>query len=916
MGMIMRKSLSTILLCLVSPLIFSIPAYCQSNGAIRGTVVDPSGAVIKGATVVIANPVSQYTRTTQTDAQGTFDFSNIPFNNYHATITAPGFQPGEQDLNIRSSVPSELKVTLTIGETKTEVLVSDSADLVENDPNAHTDVDRALFQKLPLESQSSSLSSLVTLATPGISADSNGLFHGFGDHASNSFSVDGQPITDQQSKVFSNQIPLDSVQSLEVIAGAPPAEFGGKTSVVIVATTRSGLGVTQPHGDVTTTFGNFGTVGGGIDLAWGGKKWGNFIAANGLDTSRFLDGPEYTVLHDQGNETNIFDRFDLQPTSADSISLGLGFSRSWFQTPNSWDAQNATAWSGLVVDNGGLGPNGLPVGSQDQRSKILTYNIAPAWTHLLSPTTLLTFGAFFRHDQYNYYGSDNPYADLTPDLQTNTVDQERTLTNVGARASLSYVRLFQIINGVVFFVDTILNDNDRFGIVDPTENAPCLNPDGSPNTIPSITSPNQCTGGLQQNPGYVPILGPYDLTRPTSATGLYNFIGHANIHEAALYLQDQITWRNLSLNLGVRGDIYRGITSLSAAEPRLGAAYNIKRTNTVIRLAYAQTQESPFNENLVLASLGCNDAVINALSALVQGYPCLTVPLKPSTRNEYHAGISQALGRYVVINANWIWKYTALAYDFSVLGNTPITYPIEWRKSKIPGWTINGNVANYHGFTAYVVMSSVAARFFGPQLAGIGVTPTSTGSTAVFRIDHDEVFNQTTHLQYQPRKNWPWLGFNWRYDSGLVAGPVPCAGGNCNNGPNGTDTIVDASIITPDQQYQAGLSCGGVYATPTTPISPNSICPASQYASKYLSIPAAGTENDDHNPPRVAPRNLFDIAIGQDNVLRHTDRFKLSLRLTIVNLTNKEAVYNFISTFSGTHYVTPRAITGTIGFHF
>ena len=71
----------------------------------------------------------------------------------------------------------------------------------------HTDVDRALFDKMPLESQSSSLSSLVTLASPGIAADSNGLFHGFGDHASNSFSVDGQPITDQQSKVFSNQIP-------------------------------------------------------------------------------------------------------------------------------------------------------------------------------------------------------------------------------------------------------------------------------------------------------------------------------------------------------------------------------------------------------------------------------------------------------------------------------------------------------------------------------------------------------------------------------------------------------------------------------------------------------------------------------------------------------------------------------------
>ena len=79
---------------------------------------------------------------------------------------------------------------------------------MENDSTFHTDVDKSLFDKLPLESQSSSVSSLVTLTAPGNAADSNGMFHGLGDHAENSFSVDNQPITDQFSKTFSNQIPL------------------------------------------------------------------------------------------------------------------------------------------------------------------------------------------------------------------------------------------------------------------------------------------------------------------------------------------------------------------------------------------------------------------------------------------------------------------------------------------------------------------------------------------------------------------------------------------------------------------------------------------------------------------------------------------------------------------------------------
>ncbi len=63
------------------------------------------------------------------------------------------------------------------------------------------------------------------------------------------------------------------------------------------------------------------------------------------------------------------------------------------------------------------------------------------------------------------------------------------------------------------------------------------------------------------------------------------------------------------------------------------------------------------------------------------------------------------------------------------------------------------------------------------------------------------------------------------------------------------------------------------------------------------------------------PRNLFDVAVGDDNLF-HGDKYKWSLRLTAVNLTNKVALYNFLSTFSGTHYVTPRALTATIGFHF
>src|ERR1700729_1690950 len=86
----------------------------SNSGSIRGSVQDPSGAVVANATVEVQNPISQYRQTVHTDRQGTFQISNLPFNNYHLVASNPGFQPSVQDVDVRSSVPVTLKVSLQI----------------------------------------------------------------------------------------------------------------------------------------------------------------------------------------------------------------------------------------------------------------------------------------------------------------------------------------------------------------------------------------------------------------------------------------------------------------------------------------------------------------------------------------------------------------------------------------------------------------------------------------------------------------------------------------------------------------------------------------------------------------------------------------------------------------------------------
>lgn len=83
----------------------------------------------------------------------------------------------------------------------------------------------------------------------------------------------------------------------------------------------------------------------------------------------------------------------------------------------------------------------------------------------------------------------------------------------------------------------------------------------------------------------------------------------------------------------------------------------------------------------------------------------------------------------------------------------------------------------------------------------------------------------------------------------------------------------------------------------------------------FLTLPQAGTENNDHNPDRVKPRNLFDIAFGTDNLF-HAERHKMAPRFTVTNLTDKVALYNFLSTFSGTRFVPACAFDASVGYVF
>ncbi len=818
-----------------------------TSGNVSGSVTDSTGAGIPGATVTVLGPVSGFRGTTQTDSTGTYRIANLPFNRYHIAVSGSGFQTSSQDVTVRSAGGNTADFKLTIATTNETVTVEAEADdMVSSDPTSSTTVDRGLFAKLPTESTSSPLSSLVTLSTPGIASDSNGLFHPMGEHADTTYSIDGQPVSDQQSRVFGNQLSVNAIQSINVIDGIAPPEYGDKASLVVQTTTRSGLGQIKPTGSASYSYGSFGTSVGSLALGVGTTRVGNFLSFDGTESGRYLDTPEFRPIHAHGNNENLFDRADFHPNSVDQLQMNVSLSRSWFQNPNQFDQQAA---------------------GQDQRGKILSYNVSPSWTHIISPQSLVSVNPYIRQDNFHYYPSKNPLND-TP----YTLAQSRRLQNVGIKADYSYAKGINTIKTGAMFYHTFLHEGFSLGVTDPGANTP-----GSPS--------------------YNPALAPYDLTRGGS---LYHFNGRTDVKQEAIYLQDNVAYKKFTFLLGGRVDNYNGISRRTLVQPRLGATYNIARTNTILRVGYGKLFLTPYNENLVVSS----STGVGGLEGA--GF---ATPLKPASRRQYDAGFEQGFGKHVVVNGEYFWKYTDRDFDFDIVLNTPLAFPIQWQRSKIDGFGIKISIPQTHGVSAYSVLGHTRSRFFGPEVGGILFNdPSVTTRSAAFRIDHDQEFQQSTHLQYQPKPSGPWYGLTWRFESGEVAGHAPF--GTDANSP------VSLSYLTGDQQQQIQLNCGAVRATSTAPLTS---CAPGSLSSPLVNIPAGGTESDDRNPPRVAPRTLFDMATGWDDVLHghlRSDRVKTNLSLTAVNVTNKYALYNFLSTFSGTHFVAPRTVMGQVTFNF
>jgi len=801
----MAKSVSVLcfsFMILLLVLLASSAALAESSGTIIGHVIGPDGAAIPGARLLLHNDITGYRAEAVSGPDGSFRFYNIPFNPYHLHADLEGFAPFLVIVNVRSPAPADVTVKLEPAQISVTVVVTagePAAGQLETDTStSHVDIDKSYIARSPAIVSSRAIEELIT-ATPGFAKDENGRFHFQGAHSQSEYVIDGQTISDQTGVTFSNSIDPAIAQSMEVIYGNVPAEYGEKVGAVVNLATKSGLG--GPFkADIQSGMGSFGTFEEGASVMAGSQTWGVFASVTGSWSDRFLDPVNPDNLHNAGNTERAFLRLDYAtPKMTDMLRLTFLAGRTDRDVPNA-TAQEAAG--------------------QDESVKSRDENLSLGWTHVLSSAATFDLNAFARFSKFHLFPSPHD----TPVL----AESDRSLDNYGLAPSFTWARGAHEVKVGGVFKRFPIDEHFSFGLTDPALNDPA-------------------------SPDYNPDLAPYDLTRGGS---LFDFEGRRTGTYCAAYVQDNVKLRDLTLNAGFRYDHNDLPMGQSALEPRLGAAYFIRKTGTVLRASYNRVFYTPEYENILLSSspeaAGLVPPIVRQSRELGGGL----LPVPGERQNAYTAGVQQALGGHARLDVDFWRRRSTGAGDQDQFENTGIVFPIAFSSGRYDGWDVRLDLARTHGFQGFLSLGHTHAVYVPPNTGGLFLDQAAVAAITAgpFLIDHDQAIQAQLAALYDIGKSGIWAGANVRYDSGLV----------CDVGP--ADIASD---------------------------------PDNAFALPYIVV-HSGTGLD---PNRVAARAVANFSVGAD---LSAHGLPLTIQADLLNAFNTQGVYNIESVFGGTHVIPPR----------
>lgn len=701
--------------CLLVVSWLSVPnVQAQSTTVLRGVVADPQGAFIPGASVSVRQGASGLERAATTDANGAFEIANLPVGTYEFLCEVPGFAPERRRVDLSLSVPVDLEVTLGLATVIDTVNVSPEPPAVDvTSAGTRHAVSVTRIEQMAVAVSSRGLEA-VLVSFPGFAQNANGAIHPRGAHNQMTFVVDGLAISDQLTGAFANSLDVGVVQTVELVTGNVPAEFGSKVSGVVLLNSRSGLGTRRPvTGTVTGSFGGFATRQGVAQLGGERGRIGYFGSVAVMRTDRFLDQVSLDNLHNAGHFVRGFGRVDARLTDRDTLRLHAMGGRSAFDLANLRSQQAAGQdQRQLLADVSGWGSHLRTLDSRSTLETTLAYR---------TTTAALTSSP-----------GDTPV----------TAAQDRRLSTFTANTRYTRTLGPHLVRAGV--------DAQRF----PVEEFFTM----------GLTSPSFNAPGTE---GYNAALLPYDLTRRGTP---FVFKESQVGSQVSAFVQSTIRWGNASLALGVRHDEYRFLVNGRQLQPRLGVAYRIPGQDLVLRASYNRNYQTPPNENLLLsnsesASRLAPDSVREALGGAYQ-------PIRPERQHVYEIGAQLSLGRVATLDASAYRKDSVDQQDNNNFFDTGIIFPTTLRRIRVTGAEARLSFPTRRGLAGSLSATTGRATSSPPFTGGLflGQDAVDLLSSGPFAIDHDQRLGVHGTVSYDAPGPW-WFGGALRYDSGLVSNP-------------------------------------------------------------------------------------------------------------------------------------------------
>ncbi|PWK83884.1 outer membrane receptor protein involved in Fe transport [Fulvimonas soli] len=573
-------------------------------------------------------------------------------------------------------------------------------------------IDQKAIAQLPL-GDSTPLNQVI-LQAPGVVQDSYGGLHVRGDHANLQYRINGVIIPESISG-FGQTLDARTIQNVKLLDGALPAQYGLRTAAVVDITTKSGHDLGN-GGSVGVTGGSFGTLNPNASLWGGNDRWSYFLTANYLESDVGVENPTSSrkPVHDHTNQVKGFGDISYLIDSDTRLSFLFGVSNSRFQIPNNPGQEPAFGYLDTVdFDSAKL----------DERQQEKTrFGVLALQGKLGATDYQVSLG--------QRYSSLDFTPDLVGDLMFNGVASDISRSNRASTLQADFA--------------TPLGDSHtlRYGLYGSFERAPSSNDAW---VFPADEDGNQTS----TTP--IEIL---DGNRITARTW-------------SGYVQDE--WSigdKLTVNYGVRGDVYKAFRTESQLSPRLGAVYQAT-DSTTLHAGYSRYFTPPATEAITTTNIAKFDGTTNAVSN-----PGNATPL--AERSDYFdAGVQQQLGA-LTLGLDAYYRKVRRLQDEGQFGAALVYSTFNYAKGRIKGVEFT---ANYDDgpFSAYFNLA--ASRAMGTRVitSQYNFDPDDLAYVADHYIflDHDQAYSSSGGVSYAIGEATR-VGADYLFGSGLRKdGDVP-----------------------------------------------------------------------------------------------------------------------------------------------